>query len=122
MAGPRSLLVVVAPCYNEAEVVGQFYDALKPILEPTTPPVSVGCPDVLALWSRKLEGELSTFDCAQMERHLTTCPSCTSACTALKAALLACRNARSKVVAPEVKAIVKGAIRNWIESDCGNRA
>ncbi len=33
MAETRQLLCVVAPCYNEAEVVGLFYDALKPVLE-----------------------------------------------------------------------------------------
>lgn len=95
--------------------------ALRPILEPAPPPEATGCPDVLALWSRKLEGELSAFDCAQMERHLETCPSCSSACTALKAALLACRNVGSRVVTPEIQSIVKGAIRNWAESAGSDR-
>jgi len=33
MAETRPLLCVVVPCYNEAEVLGLFYDALKPALE-----------------------------------------------------------------------------------------
>jgi dolichol-phosphate mannosyltransferase len=32
MTGHRQLLCIVTPCYNEAEVVGAFYDALKPVL------------------------------------------------------------------------------------------
>ncbi len=29
----RRFLSVIAPCYNESEVIGLFYDALKPVLE-----------------------------------------------------------------------------------------
>jgi RNA polymerase sigma-70 factor (ECF subfamily) len=92
-------------------------EALRPILEPATMPNNPSCPDVLALWSRKLEGDLSATDCAQMERHIESCPNCFSACTALKAALLACRNAASSTIEPSVTAVVKGAIRNWIAAD-----
>jgi len=95
-------------------------EALRPVLEPEAPPASNGCPDVLALWSQKLEGDLSAADCAQMERHMEICPSCSSACGALRAALLACRSTGSKVVSPEVRAIVRGAVRNWIQSDCSS--
>jgi len=33
MAETRQLLCVVVPCYNEAEVLGLFYEALKPVLD-----------------------------------------------------------------------------------------
>lgn len=33
MAQTRQLLCVVAPCYNEAEVLGLFYETLKPVLD-----------------------------------------------------------------------------------------
>ena len=29
----RRLLTVVAPCYNESDVIGLFYDALSPVLK-----------------------------------------------------------------------------------------
>jgi RNA polymerase sigma-70 factor (ECF subfamily) len=96
-------------------------DALKPVLEPSALKAAPSCPDVLALWSQKLEGDLSTTDCAQMERHIATCQACSSACSALKNALLACRTAKTDVVAPEIKASVQAAVNLWIQSGCSSR-
>ncbi len=90
--------------------------ALRQALEPiaTTEPVRVGCPDVAALWSKKLEGDLSQHDCAQMEQHIQTCPACATACDALRRALGACqRAATSAEVPPRVQARVKLALRAW---------
>jgi len=89
-------------------------DALKPVLEPRVTVVATSCPDVLALWSGKLEGDLSPVDCAEMEKHLESCAACASACTALKAALLACRRAGTGEVRPEVQTAVKTAVHRWI--------
>src|SRR5262249_21994944 len=36
MAGPQPLLCVVTPCFNEAEIVLLFYQALKPVLQALT--------------------------------------------------------------------------------------
>jgi dolichol-phosphate mannosyltransferase len=36
MVGPQPLLCVVTPCFNEAEIVLLFYDALKPVLQSLT--------------------------------------------------------------------------------------
>ena len=91
-------------------------DVLKPEFEPVAASGGANCPDVMALWSRKLEGDLSTSDCAQMERHIESCPNCSSACSALKAALLACRNSNTTGVAPEVRAVVKRAVQDWIKT------
>ena len=91
-------------------------DALKPVLEPQLTAVTTGCPDVLALWSSKLEGDLSPMDCAEMEKHLEGCAACTSACTALKAALLACQRAGGDEAPAEVHAAVKAAVHQWIAS------
>ena len=91
-------------------------EALRPILEPTPTLAAVGCPDVLALWSRKLEGELNALDCAEMELHLESCAACASACSALKAALLACRRAGSHAVTPEVREVVRHAVNDWIRT------
>jgi RNA polymerase sigma-70 factor, ECF subfamily len=91
-------------------------DELSPVLEPVQASSGANCPDVMALWSRKLEGDLGASDCAQMEQHIETCPACFSACSALKAALLACRTANSAESGPQVRSVVKGAIRNWIRA------
>lgn len=93
--------------------------ALRPVLEPRPLPAPASCPDIMALWSRKLEGDLDALDCAEMERHLTTCPACDSACSALKSALLACRREKAIDVRPEVQDQVRAALRAWLrrESD-----
>ncbi len=87
--------------------------SLKPLLEAGAPAPSSSCPDVAALWSRKLEGDLSQGDCASMERHLASCPACGAACDALKRALLACQRSATAQVKPEVQARVKAAVRAW---------
>ncbi|HQY60444.1 MAG: sigma-70 family RNA polymerase sigma factor [Myxococcales bacterium] len=88
---------------------------LRPLLEAPAPAHAKPstCPDVSAMWSRKLEGDLSQGDCAAMEAHLTTCPACASACDALRRALLACRHVSTRAVPPEVQARVKAAVRAW---------
>lgn len=89
--------------------------ALRPMLEPASPRAPAGCPDVVALWSKKLEGDLSQADCSAMEEHLTTCPACGAACDALKRALSACQRARTEEVPPEIQARVKAALHAWTE-------
>ena len=88
-------------------------DALRPQLEPTRAAAPGGCPDVATLWSRKLEGELDQADCEAMTEHLRGCPACSTACDALKQALLACHRIGTENVPPEVQARVKAAVRTW---------
>lgn len=87
--------------------------ALRPVLEAGSEHASSGCPDVVALWSKKLEGDLSQGDCSAMEQHLAGCPRCGAACDALKRALLACQRARTEEVPPEIQARVRAAVRAW---------
>ena len=56
-----------------------------------------GCPDVLGLFSRHLEGEVSAEVCAEMERHLAQCPTCRGACDSLRQVLGMCRAAPAEV-------------------------
>ncbi len=86
---------------------------LRPLMEPSRPTPSETCPDVVAMWSRKLEGDLSQSDCSAMEKHIVTCPSCSAACDTLKRALLACRRVNEAAVPPEVQARVRDAMRIW---------
>lgn len=76
-----------------------------------------GCPDVLTAFSRKLEDDLAAEDCAAMEKHVASCPSCGSACAALQSALGACRAEAHGPVPVQVQARVKAAIRALSERD-----
>lgn len=87
--------------------------ALRPLLEPSLPAATAGCPDVVAMWSRKLEGDLSQADCASMEKHISTCAACGSACSALKRALGACRRVGEGPIPSEVQDRVRAAVRVW---------
>jgi len=87
--------------------------ALLPLLEPRREQTRTGCPDVVGLWSKKLEGDLSQADCSAMEQHIQTCSQCGAACDALKRALLACQRTRTDEVPMEVQARVKAAVRAW---------
>lgn len=125
------------PAQDAAAAVGVSLDALKsrlhrarsalrsalqPVFEAAAPPPSARCPDVLALWSQKLEGDLSAGDCAAMEKHLEGCPACGAACSALKSSLLLCRRAAAAEVPPEVQARVKAAVRAFTAQRSGGGA
>lgn len=71
-----------------------------------------GCPDVLRVFSRHLEGDVSAETCAQMERHLAGCPGCEGACASLRRTLALCRagGASTQVPAP-VQESVRAAVR-----------
>jgi RNA polymerase sigma-70 factor, ECF subfamily len=87
--------------------------ALRPMLEPVSDRGSSACPDIVAMWSKKLEGDLSQRDCSAMEEHMASCPTCGAACDALKRALFACQSIPTAEVPAEVQARVKSAIRTW---------
>jgi RNA polymerase sigma-70 factor, ECF subfamily len=88
-------------------------EALRPVLEPVAPASPAGCPDVLDRWSKKLEGDLSSDDCAAMEKHLSGCSFCNATCEALKRALFACQRTRQQVVPESVQARVREAVQAW---------
>jgi RNA polymerase sigma-70 factor (ECF subfamily) len=85
-------------------------EALRPTLEEAAPPASARCPDVLALWSKRLEGDLSSADCAAMERHLEGCASCGTACEALKRTLWTCQQQAQPVVSEATRAAIRRAV------------
>jgi RNA polymerase sigma-70 factor (ECF subfamily) len=88
-------------------------DRLRPMLEPDVTVPGGDCPDVMTLWSRQLEGDLSALDCARMQAHVSSCKACGSACDALKRALDACHRSAETEVPPEVQARVRAAVRDW---------
>lgn len=92
-------------------------DAIAPLLQP--PPVPSGgkasCPDVLSMFSRYLEGEISSERCAELEAHLQRCPRCEGACASLRKSLLLCGTAGKAVAVPSaVQASVKVALRDFL--------
>jgi RNA polymerase sigma-70 factor (ECF subfamily) len=83
---------------------------------PTDLPAPAGpCPDILALFSSHLEGEISAEVCAQMERHVEACPRCKGACDSLQRTLNLCRTSSPAAEVPAtVQASVKVALRNFL--------
>jgi RNA polymerase sigma-70 factor, ECF subfamily len=79
------------------------------------PAASGTCPDVLALFSAHLEGQVSSEVCAEMERHIELCPRCKGACDSLKRTLSLCHaTAPAAAVPAAVQASVKVALRNFL--------
>jgi RNA polymerase sigma-70 factor (ECF subfamily) len=73
-----------------------------------------GCPDVLGVFERHLEGDLAPDDCARMEQHLAGCETCRGACSALRQQLSLCRSTPAQVP-DSVKHSVQRAIRDLLE-------
>jgi RNA polymerase sigma-70 factor (ECF subfamily) len=74
-----------------------------------------GCPDIVLLFSEHLEGEISASVCADMEKHLSRCPSCQSKCDSLQRTLALCRAAPLPEVPQAVQADVRRALQRFIE-------
>jgi RNA polymerase sigma-70 factor (ECF subfamily) len=74
------------------------------------------CPDLPALFSRYLEGEISPSVCAEMERHLAGCGRCRGTCESLKRTLALCRTSPQEPVPTEIQASVRRAVRDLLGS------
>ena len=82
---------------------------------PAHPAVALGeaCPDVLTLFSRYLENEISPAVCATMERHLESCARCRTECDSLKRTLALCHSSGADIRVPvAVQASVKAALKD----------
>ena len=79
-----------------------------------TPPPSSGCPDVLMLFSRHLEGEIGQDTCAEMEAHLGKCEACRGACDSLRRSIALCRATPEQKVPAGVADSVRAAIRSLV--------
>lgn len=67
------------------------------------------CPDILAMYSQQLEGDLTGALCAKMEKHVAHCDRCSSACDALKQSLALCKTL--PVVPEDVKRAVRSSFK-----------
>ncbi len=72
------------------------------------------CPDILAMYSKQLEGDLTGAMCAKMEKHVATCSHCSSACGALKKSLALCKT--HPAVPPEVQNAVRRSLRQILST------
>jgi RNA polymerase sigma-70 factor (ECF subfamily) len=75
-----------------------------------------GCPDVLVLLSGHLEGDITAEVCAEMERHVESCPSCRAACASLRRTLALCRATPLPELPASVKDSVRAAVRAFLAS------
>lgn len=73
------------------------------------------CPDVLALFSRHLEGDIHPSVCATMEAHLAQCSHCRNACESLKRTLAMCRQLPTPDVPAPVAASIRAAIHTFLD-------
>lgn len=91
-------------------------DRLAPLLAPTAPaPTAAGtCPDVVALLSRHLEGDIGPETCAEMERHVAGCPRCHGACDTLRRTLRLCGSMPAAIVPHPLQQSIREAIRGLL--------
>jgi RNA polymerase sigma-70 factor (ECF subfamily) len=82
--------------------------------EPGAPAPEAPCPDVLELFSRKLEGEISGSVCEELEQHIRGCARCAARCDSLRASLTLCRRAGDDKVPPRVEHSVRTALRKFL--------
>jgi RNA polymerase sigma-70 factor (ECF subfamily) len=113
-----------------AEVLGVTVDAVKsrlhraraevraqlephlPLAERSSRAMSAGgCSDVVALFSRYLEGEIGAAECEKMQAHVARCKRCGAACESLKHTLALCRAEPRGEVSPEIQELVRKALR-----------
>ena len=95
-------------------------DRVAPLLgvtEPSTPAPSDACPDVLNLFSQRLEGEISGSVCQELESHLLSCPRCSARCDSLRASLNLCRQAGDEAVPPRVEHSVRTALQKFLDAN-----
>jgi RNA polymerase sigma-70 factor (ECF subfamily) len=94
-------------------------DRIAPLLgiaDATSPQEAPACPDVLGLFSQRLEGEISGSVCQELEDHLRQCPRCSARCDSLRASLNLCRQAGDETVPRRVEFSVRTALRKFLEA------
>ena len=77
-------------------------------------PPAPGCPDVLMLFSRHLEGEIGRDTCVEMEAHLQKCESCRGTCDSLRRTIALCRATPERETPPAIADSVRAAIRSLV--------
>jgi RNA polymerase sigma-70 factor (ECF subfamily) len=118
------------PAAEVAEILGLTVEAVKsrlhrarvavrervaPALAPSAAAQpGAGCQDVVTIFSRRLEGEIDSNACAELEEHLKGCASCRGRCDSLRATLTLCRKAGAAQVPADVARSVREALRRFL--------
>jgi RNA polymerase sigma-70 factor, ECF subfamily len=89
---------------------------LGPRAPERTPAPAGACPDVVELFSRHMEDEISGAVCAEMEAHVQRCDRCQRLCDSLRASLRLCRAAGDDEVPPAIAQSVRTALRRVLSS------
>ena len=79
-------------------------------------PPGPGCPDVLASYSRHLEGDIKPDTCAEMEAHLEACPRCQGRCDTLRRTLQLCKSIPGPTVPIGTQHLVRSALERAARS------
>jgi RNA polymerase sigma-70 factor (ECF subfamily) len=96
---------------------GRLREALAPLMAGRGEAASASarpCPDVVRLFSRHLEGDISARTCASMQSHLASCPRCQASCEGLERVLRMCRAAPEPEVPAEVQDKVRRAVHQLV--------
>jgi RNA polymerase sigma-70 factor (ECF subfamily) len=72
------------------------------------------CRDVVEVFSRRLEGEIDSNVCAELESHLQTCAACRGRCDSLRATLTLCQRVAETPVPPQIETSVREALRRFL--------
>jgi RNA polymerase sigma-70 factor (ECF subfamily) len=94
-----------------AEVRATLESRLPVGERPGAAAASDGCPDVVTLFSRYVEGEIGPAECTGMQRHVASCKRCNAACESLKHTLSLCKAEPAAEVPPDVQERVRAALR-----------
>ncbi len=76
-------------------------------------PADPRCPDVVAAFSAKLEGDLPANACATLEAHVAECPSCTSRCESIRRLVGACGALRQRPESPELRIMLEQIVASF---------
>jgi RNA polymerase sigma-70 factor, ECF subfamily len=100
---------------------GRLREALAPLMAPrgeaAGAPRAGACPDVVRLFSRHLEGDISPRACARMEAHLRSCPRCRASCEDLRQVLRLCRTAPPAAVPAPLQDRVRRAVHALVAAE-----
>ncbi|HYD42756.1 MAG TPA: sigma-70 family RNA polymerase sigma factor [Anaeromyxobacter sp.] len=72
------------------------------------------CRDVVEIFSRRLEGEIDSNVCAELESHLQDCAACRGRCDSLRATLTLCQRVAETPVPPQIETSVREALRRFL--------
>lgn len=90
---------------------------VAPLIAPPEGALAAGCPDIVALFSSHLEGDIDASVCAEMERHLERCPGCRARCDGLRNVLARCRASPLPEVPLEIQADIRRALSQLVPQE-----